>query len=149
MERESLIECNYCYNKTFYFDKVISCIEYDDISKKLILDFKYKSKRFRGRNQISYSEGEIDSYQKNFRKESFTGRVPFRRRRTAYFKLCCISGILRQNRKIFRCIFYKKICMYRRNKSSLWSYFGKKPGWDRGRRKIRYSSGAGDQCRRL
>ena len=41
-ERESLITCNYCYNKTFYFDKVISCIAYDEISKKLILDYKYK-----------------------------------------------------------------------------------------------------------
>lgn len=46
LERESLIECNYCYNKTFYFDKVISCIEYDNISKRLILDFKYKSKTY-------------------------------------------------------------------------------------------------------
>lgn len=46
LERESLIDCNYCYNKTFYFDKVISCIEYDDISKKLVLDFKYKSKTY-------------------------------------------------------------------------------------------------------
>jgi len=46
LERESLIDCSYCYNKTFYFDKAISCIEYDDISKKLILDFKYKSKTY-------------------------------------------------------------------------------------------------------
>ena len=46
LEREGLIECNYCYNKTFYFDKVISCIEYDDTSKKLILDFKYKRKTY-------------------------------------------------------------------------------------------------------
>lgn len=46
LEKESLINCNYCYNKTFYFDKVISCIEYNDISKKLILDFKYKSKTY-------------------------------------------------------------------------------------------------------
>ena len=46
LERESLITCNYCYNKTFYFDKVTSCIAYDDLSKKLILDFKYKSKTY-------------------------------------------------------------------------------------------------------
>ena len=45
-ERESLITCNYCYNKTFYFDKVISCIAYDEISKKLILDYKYKNKTY-------------------------------------------------------------------------------------------------------
>lgn len=46
LEREDLITCNYCYNKDFYFDKVISCIAYDDISKKLILDYKYKNKTY-------------------------------------------------------------------------------------------------------
>lgn len=46
LERESLITCNYCYNKTFYFDKVISCIAYNDTSKKLILDYKYKNKTY-------------------------------------------------------------------------------------------------------
>ncbi|WP_455539651.1 ComF family protein [Terrisporobacter sp.] len=45
-ERESLITCNYCYNKTFYFDKVISCIAYNNVSKKLILDYKYKNKTY-------------------------------------------------------------------------------------------------------
>ena len=46
LERESLITCNYCYNKTFYFDKVISCIAYDELSKKLILDYKYNNKTY-------------------------------------------------------------------------------------------------------
>ena len=46
LERESLITCNYCYNKTFYFDKVTSCIAYDDLSKKLILDYKYSNKTY-------------------------------------------------------------------------------------------------------
>ena len=46
LERESLITCNNCYNKTFYFDKVISCIAYDEISKKLILDYKYNNKTY-------------------------------------------------------------------------------------------------------
>ena len=49
LERENLITCNYCYNKTFYFDKVISCIAYDDISKKLILDYKYNQKTYLSR----------------------------------------------------------------------------------------------------
>ncbi len=49
LERENLITCNYCYNKTFYFDKVISCIAYDDISKKLILDYKYNKKTYLSR----------------------------------------------------------------------------------------------------
>lgn len=46
LERESLSDCSYCYNKTFYFDRAISCIEYNDISKNLVLDFKYKSKTY-------------------------------------------------------------------------------------------------------
>lgn len=46
MERENLSDCSYCYNKTFYFDRAISCIEYNDISKKFILDYKYKRKTY-------------------------------------------------------------------------------------------------------
>lgn len=46
LERESLNDCSYCYDKTFYFDRAISCIEYNSISKHLILDFKYKSKTY-------------------------------------------------------------------------------------------------------
>ena len=46
LERESLSDCSYCYNKTFYFDRVFSCIEYNDISKKFVLDFKYKNKTY-------------------------------------------------------------------------------------------------------
>lgn len=46
LERESLSDCSYCYNKNFYFDRAISCIEYNVVSKNLILDFKYKNKTY-------------------------------------------------------------------------------------------------------
>lgn len=46
IERESLFQCSYCYNKTFYFDRAISCIAYDIVSKKMILDYKYKNKTY-------------------------------------------------------------------------------------------------------
>ena len=32
------MKCSYCYNKTFYFDRASSCIEYNEISKKFILN---------------------------------------------------------------------------------------------------------------
>ncbi len=46
LERQDIENCNYCFNKNFYFDKSISCIEYNDISKHMILDFKYKNKTY-------------------------------------------------------------------------------------------------------
>lgn len=46
LEKQDISGCSSCFNKTFYFDKSISCIEYNNISKKLILDFKYKSKTY-------------------------------------------------------------------------------------------------------
>lgn len=46
LEMEDISCCSECYNKTYYFDRGISCIEYDTISKKIALDFKYKSKTY-------------------------------------------------------------------------------------------------------
>lgn len=46
LEKESLLDCSYCYNKNFYFDRAISCIEYNEVSKKLILEYKYKNKTY-------------------------------------------------------------------------------------------------------
>lgn len=46
LEKEFLGECNFCYNRTFYFDRAISCIEYNDISKRFILGLKYSSKTY-------------------------------------------------------------------------------------------------------
>lgn len=46
LEKQDISGCSSCFNKTFYFDKAISCIEYNDLSKKLALDFKYKNKTY-------------------------------------------------------------------------------------------------------
>lgn len=46
LEYESLENCSYCANYRFYFDRAISCIEYNDVSKKMVLDFKYKNKTY-------------------------------------------------------------------------------------------------------
>ncbi|MGL5328525.1 MAG: ComF family protein [Peptostreptococcaceae bacterium] len=46
LEEEYEEGCSYCFNKIFYFDKAISCIEYSDISKRMILEFKYKNKTY-------------------------------------------------------------------------------------------------------
>lgn len=46
LENEPQDDCNYCKVKTFYFERSISCIEYGDMSKKIILGLKYRSKTF-------------------------------------------------------------------------------------------------------
>ncbi len=46
MERESLIHCNYRYNKKFYFDRVVSCVEYNETSKKIVFNLKYKNQTY-------------------------------------------------------------------------------------------------------
>lgn len=46
LEYEDIATCAYCAKKGFYFDRAISCIEYNSISKKMILDFKYKNKTY-------------------------------------------------------------------------------------------------------
>ncbi len=46
LEKQDIIGCNSCFNKNFYFDKSISCIEYNDISKKIIYNLKYKNETY-------------------------------------------------------------------------------------------------------
>lgn len=46
IEKEFIEECSYCFNKDFYFDKSISCIEYNDVTKKMVLGLKYNQKTF-------------------------------------------------------------------------------------------------------
>lgn len=44
---EELLEgCTACLNRSYYFDKAIGCIEYDELSKKIIFGFKYNNKTF-------------------------------------------------------------------------------------------------------
>lgn len=46
LEKQYIEGCNYCLKRQFYFDKAISCIEYNEISKRLILDLKYNNKTY-------------------------------------------------------------------------------------------------------
>lgn len=43
LENQSIDGCGYCLNKNFYFDKAISCLEYDTLSKGIIFKFKYSN----------------------------------------------------------------------------------------------------------
>ncbi|SHJ66309.1 ComF family protein [Paramaledivibacter caminithermalis] len=47
-------KCNDCVDNTYFFTKAVSCLEYDDLSKKIIYDLKYHKKRY-----ISYHIAEI------------------------------------------------------------------------------------------
>lgn len=49
LEEINVSGCNNCNGKNFYFDKVVSCIEYNDFSKKIIFGFKYKNKTYMSR----------------------------------------------------------------------------------------------------
>ena len=49
LEEQNIIECVSCTGKSFYFDKAISCIEYNDFSKKIIFGFKYNNKTYMSR----------------------------------------------------------------------------------------------------
>lgn len=44
--KDLLKECPACVSKNYYFDRAIGCIEYSDISKKIVFAFKYKDKTF-------------------------------------------------------------------------------------------------------
>lgn len=46
LEYESIMDCPSCRKRNFYFDRAISCIEYNKTSKKMIIDFKYKNKTY-------------------------------------------------------------------------------------------------------
>jgi len=46
LEEQSIEGCGYCLKKSFYFDKVISCVEYTNLSKKIIFGLKYNNKTY-------------------------------------------------------------------------------------------------------
>ena len=46
LEQQSIDGCRYCLKKSFYFDKAISCVEYTNLSKKMIFGLKYNNKTY-------------------------------------------------------------------------------------------------------
>lgn len=53
--------CSDCINKTYYFDKAVSCIEYDELSKKIIFGFKYNDKTFIRDHVIEIMKDKLDT----------------------------------------------------------------------------------------
>lgn len=60
LEKLDLCGCSYCFNKSFYFDKAISCIECSDISKSMILGFKYKNKTYMAKYISNIMKEKLD-----------------------------------------------------------------------------------------
>ena len=46
LEEQSIEGCGSCLKKSFYFDKAISCVEYTNLSKKIIFGLKYNNKTY-------------------------------------------------------------------------------------------------------
>lgn len=60
LEKQDISGCSSCFNKNFYFDKSISCIEYNDISKKLIYNLKYKNETYISRYIARIMKEKLD-----------------------------------------------------------------------------------------
>lgn len=60
LEKQSIEGCGYCFNKTFYFDKAISCIEYDEISKEIIFKFKYSNHTYMSKYIANIMKEKLD-----------------------------------------------------------------------------------------
>nr|MCM0164985.1 ComF family protein [Paeniclostridium ghonii] len=58
---ELLNGCSACMNKTYYFEKAIGCIEYDDTSKKIVFGFKYNDKTFIAKNIAFIMKEKLDT----------------------------------------------------------------------------------------
>ena len=52
--------CSYCLNKSFYFDKVISCVEYTEISKKIVFGLKYNNKTYLSKYIATIMKEKLD-----------------------------------------------------------------------------------------
>ena len=51
---------SYCLNKSFYFDKVISCVEYTEISKKIVFGLKYNNKTYLSKYIATIMKEKLD-----------------------------------------------------------------------------------------
>ncbi|MGX9758031.1 ComF family protein [Clostridioides difficile] len=78
LEKEFIEGCSYCFNKSFYFDKSISCIEYNDITKKIILGLKYNQKTFMAKYIAQIMKEKLDLENVKFDYVLF---VPLHRKR--------------------------------------------------------------------
>lgn len=66
LEENDELRCSVCKSKNYYFDKGISCIEYNDSSKNLILAFKYNKKTYLARYIAQIIKEKISTESINF-----------------------------------------------------------------------------------
>ncbi|RDY22829.1 ComF family protein [Romboutsia maritimum] len=66
LEKQDIEGCSYCFNKNFYFDKAISCIEYNDMSKKMVLSLKYNNKTYMSKYIASIMKDKLEIENINF-----------------------------------------------------------------------------------
>lgn len=50
LEKQDIQGCSYCFDKQFYFDKAISCIEYAKNSKSIVYKLKYNNQTYISKN---------------------------------------------------------------------------------------------------
>ena len=60
LEEQSIDGCSYCLNKNFYFDKVISCVEYTEISKKIVFGLNYNNKTYLSKYIATIMKEKLD-----------------------------------------------------------------------------------------
>ena len=64
-EKIEYSRCRFCENKRFYFDRAISCIEYCDKSKVLVLSLKYYGNTYMARYIAQIMKDKLDFEQIN------------------------------------------------------------------------------------
>lgn len=110
----SIEKCNYCIDKEFYFTKAISCIEYDNITSKLIYSLKYGRKTY-----ISYHMAQIirDKLKHENIDFDYIVYVPLHKSRYKKrgFNQCELIALNLEkftNKKVISCIYRKNKTRY-------------------------------------
>lgn len=83
LDKEVLIEnCDFCKHKNFLFERNISIVEYNEMSKKMIFGLKYSKKTFYAKLISQIIIDKINSYYSNIIKEfDYISFVPLSKKR--------------------------------------------------------------------
>ncbi len=81
-EENSEVNCGYCKDKKFFFERNISFLEYDEVSKKLVFDLKYRRKTYLAKiiAEIMYEEMMIYNPDE-FERADYIMYVPLSKKR--------------------------------------------------------------------
>lgn len=110
LEEQYIEGCNYCIKKKFYFDKAISCIEYNEISKRLILGLKYSNKTYMSKYIAKIMSEKLNIESLDFDYILFVPLHKKRLRKRGFNQAEKISKYLSEltNTEIVDCIIRKK-----------------------------------------